>query len=173
MEIEYRDIPSKPGYRVGSDGSVWSRWKRGGSPANEWRQLATTRITKGGHLRVTIGKPRLVHRLVLESFVGPCPEGMEARHLDGDPTNNSVSNLRWDTHKTNMGDMILHGRTNDRFPGEKSGCAKLTDENVREIRRIGPTLRKYGRNTTLAKQFGVTKSNIAWILSGKHWTHIA
>jgi len=43
-----------------------------------------------------------VHRLVLEAFVGPCPDGMECCHNDGDRTNNRLENLRWDTHKNNM-----------------------------------------------------------------------
>jgi hypothetical protein len=54
---------------------------------------------------------RCVHRLVLESFVGSCPEGMEACH-DPDPTpsNNRLDNLRWDTHVENLADMRRAGR---------------------------------------------------------------
>lgn len=43
-----------------------------------------------------------VHRLVLESFVGPCPEGMEACHNNGNGFDNRLENLRWDTHGANM-----------------------------------------------------------------------
>ena len=50
-----------------------------------------------------------VHRLVLEAFVGPCPEGMEGCHNDGDASNNALSNLRWDTSSANKQDMIRHG----------------------------------------------------------------
>lgn len=50
-----------------------------------------------------------VHRLVLEAFVGPCPPGMEACHNDGDTSNNSLPNLRWDTSSANKQDMIRHG----------------------------------------------------------------
>lgn len=42
-----------------------------------------------------------VHRIVLEAFVGPCPAGLEGCHNDGDPTNNCLVNLRWDTHQNN------------------------------------------------------------------------
>lgn len=71
---------------------------------------------KVGHLRVTV-KPDdgrsyrglYVHRLVLMAFVGPCPEGMEACHNDGDPINNRLDNLRWDTHSSNMYDRVKHG----------------------------------------------------------------
>lgn len=45
--------------------------------------------------------PRAVHLYVLETFVGPRPEGMQACHGDGDPANNRLSNLRWDTCSNN------------------------------------------------------------------------
>jgi hypothetical protein len=58
-----------------------------------------------GHLYVLYrdggrgGKQRklYVHRAVLMAFVGPCPEGHEARHLNGEPNDNRLSNLCWDT----------------------------------------------------------------------------
>lgn len=52
---------------------------------------------------------RHVHSLVLESFVGPRPEGLEACHNDGDSTNNVASNIRWDTKKNNTADQFRHG----------------------------------------------------------------
>ena len=51
----------------------------------------------------------LVHRLVLEAFVGPCPDGMEACHYDDDPANNRLENLRWATHSDNMRDSVRNG----------------------------------------------------------------
>lgn len=51
----------------------------------------------------------LVHRLVLEAFVGPRPEGMFGCHNNGDPSDNRLENLRWDTPKNNSADMIRHG----------------------------------------------------------------
>lgn len=57
------------------------------------------------------GKPQTfrVHRLVLAAFVGPCPPGMEGCHDDGDPSNNQLTNLRWDTHSANIADQVTHG----------------------------------------------------------------
>ena len=52
---------------------------------------------------------RLVHQLVLEAFIGPRPGGMVACHNDGDPTNNHVDNLRWDTQSANLHDAVRHG----------------------------------------------------------------
>lgn len=50
-----------------------------------------------------------VHRLVLETFVGPCPDKHEGCHNDGNRTNNALSNLRWDTRSANMRDAVKHG----------------------------------------------------------------
>ena len=61
-------------------------------------------------------KTHLVHRLMLEAFVGPCPEGMESRHLDGNAENNRLDNLCWDTHDENMKDKIRHGTSTPRIP---------------------------------------------------------
>ncbi len=50
-----------------------------------------------------------VHRLVMLTFAGPEPEGMEVRHLDGDRTNSRLANLAWGTHAENMQDQRAHG----------------------------------------------------------------
>lgn len=52
---------------------------------------------------------RLVHQLVLEAFIGPRPAGMMACHNDGNPANNRVENLRWDTQSSNIFDAIGQG----------------------------------------------------------------
>ncbi len=109
-----------------------------------------------------------VHTLVLNAFVGPCPEGMECCHNDGDFTNNYVDNLRWDTHQENQRDMVKHGTTNF-MPGEIHPNAKLTVEQVREIRKMyasGEWSQK-----RLAEHFGV--SSIQSILEGKVWRTVS
>lgn len=47
-------------------------------------------------------KNHYIHRLVLETFVGPPPDGCECDHIDRDPSNNKLENLRWVTHYENM-----------------------------------------------------------------------
>lgn len=79
-------------------------------------QIKTPYPLDTGHLRVRLSfnsKSRafLVHRLVLEAFVGPCPAGMEGCHdPDPDPANNRLANLRWDTRSSNQLDSVKHGR---------------------------------------------------------------
>lgn len=67
-----------------------------------------------GHLRVTfcsggVTQRYFVHRLVLSAFIGPRPEGMESCHNDGNPKNNLINNLRWDTKSANARDRRRHG----------------------------------------------------------------
>lgn len=90
-----------------------------------------------GHLFVPLhngsGKAtnRYVHRLVMESFVGPCPAGLEVRHLDGDPSNNRIGNLKYGTRSENVRDSIAHG-TN--VNASKTHCPAghpYDDENTR------------------------------------------
>lgn len=165
----YRDVPNFPGYRVGDDGSVWTCRRKAGT----WKRMKPYTRGKTRHLRVnlTIGHRKyvvkLVHRLVLIAFVGPCPEGMECCHYpDSNPGNNALSNLRWDTKSANSSDSLRHGT---RPHSERHGRAKLTNENVRSIR-----LRLSNGETqkSIADTFGVTQSAIASIRAGKCWKHL-
>lgn len=57
-----------------------------------------------------VSKRCFVHRLVLEAFVGPCPEGMEALHGEGGSEDNRLVNLKWDTRAENNRDLVRQGR---------------------------------------------------------------
>lgn len=50
-----------------------------------------------------------VHKLVLEAFVGPRPDGHVACHRNDDPTDNRLENLRWDTYSANTQDSVING----------------------------------------------------------------
>ena len=153
--VRFKDIDGFPGYCVGDDGSVWSRKGTGCKPGiyGEWRRLNPHPQSRG-HCVVDLGRTntRFVHRLVLETFVGPCPDGMECRHLDGNPLNNQIGNLAWGTRKENHDDSIDHGTAAWLRPetverarhlwdhvehkaGEKHHRARLSDDQVRIIRQ--------------------------------------
>ncbi len=72
-----------------------------------------------------------VHRVVMEAFVGPCPDGMEVCHGDGDPMNARLDNLRYDTRKANHADKKRHGTSNS---GSRHGNSKLTEDQVLRMR---------------------------------------
>jgi hypothetical protein len=104
-----------------------------------------------------------VHKLICEAFLGPKPDGLITRHLDGDPTNNKLSNLAYGTHKENEEDKRKHGNT---MLGEKHHQAKLTADDVVAIRGS-----KQSQNQ-LARCFGVTQATIWRILHRKSWAHV-
>lgn len=121
------------------------------------------------------GYRRRIHRLVLESFVGICPDGMECCHKDGDKSNNVSSNLRWDTHRNNIKESFSNGRS---APcGSKTGRAKLVEAQVVEIRGLWPLGRRgnHGRKWSLkdlSEKFMVSKSTISMITNNRCWKHI-
>lgn len=66
--------------------------------------------SRSGHLRVDLpGRRAYVHHLVMEAFVGPRPDGIETRHLNGDPADNRLSNLVYGTKAENTKDSVRHG----------------------------------------------------------------
>jgi len=60
---------------------------------------------------------------------------MEACHNDGNNLNNELENLRWDTHKNNIGDSIIHGTMVDNS-GSRHGMSKLNESQVRIIKYL-------------------------------------
>jgi hypothetical protein len=112
------------------------------------------------------GRNYYTHRLVLLAFVGPCPEGLEGCHNDGDPSNNRLDNLRWDTRESNMADQIKHGVTTR---GVKQWKAKLTAQRVREIRAAyanGQSCRE------IAINYGVVTKTIFDVVHRHTWFHV-
>src|SRR4051812_9110740 len=113
-DVRYQDIPNFPGYRAGSDGSILSCWPRGPqgcSPLTNPKPWYKMRLktAKSGYLNISLRRDgryyhSRVHRLILESFIGPCPAGMEGCHENNDRADCRLENLRWDTPKGNMAD---------------------------------------------------------------------
>ncbi|MGB0971438.1 MAG: NUMOD4 motif-containing HNH endonuclease [Mycobacterium sp.] len=110
---------------------------RGGVRLSRGQILRPTPIVKGSkgrayhfvNLSRSSKKARFsVHRLVLTAFVGPCPDGMEGCHNNGDASDNRIANLRWDTRANNGADKRRH----------KTHCVRgheYTPENTRLDRR--------------------------------------
>lgn len=174
--VEYCDIPDCPGYRAGSDGTIWSCLKPQGRGRGRhvqslcWKQLRPSARAEDGRKRYTVRRSDGTYRrcyashLVLEAFVGVCPDGMEACHDDGNCLNDSSGNLRWDTHQSNLKDRVRHGT---HIQGEEINTAKLTADDVREIRRVGKPLKQH------AVRYGVSEALVSAIIKRKVWKHVA
>jgi hypothetical protein len=174
--VRYKAIPNFPGYRIGIDGSVWTRFVllRPRSPRVEgkiWRMMKRT-TNKSGRLVVGLyrnGKnnSRYVHRLVLEAFVGPCPLDMECRHFpDRNPANCCLSNLSWDTKQQNMADKIMHGTD---MRGSKHHKSILTEKDILKIRLL---LQRGKPQKEIAKLNHVSQQTISAIATGVIWKHV-
>lgn len=130
-----------------------------------YRKMSVNRF---GYIQIALtanGKRenRDAHRMVLESFVGPCPNGMECCHANGDSTDNRLPNLRWDTHYNNNQDRKRHGNYS---VGSKHHAAKLNETDVTEI------LHSSLSGVKLASRFEVHPSTISDIRKRKIWKHV-
>lgn len=171
---EWRDIPGVPGYQASSLGRVRSLDRtvrsRGGQRTHRGRVLTQSPHQRGYLLCTPCvnGRPRTiqVHRLVMLAFVGPLLKGLWTAHNDGNPANNELRNLRYDTVSGNQKDKVAHGTA---LIGERANGAKLNEHSVAELRR----LRAAGMLITdLAERFGVSRANASRVCRGELWPHI-
>jgi hypothetical protein len=168
----WRDVTGYEGlYQVSDRGRLRSRWTRDGTVGVEWT-VRNPGPNPKGYVRVLLksrdGKVvgRALHRLVLEAFVGPCPGGMEARHLNGVPADNRLENLVWSTHRDNIADKSRHGTI---VRGERNNKAKLDPVAVAEIRRRRVAGETYA---AIAKDYGVTLQAVHYACRRATWKHI-
>lgn len=176
-EVQYREIPGYPGYRAGSDGTIWSCWKNNGkkprTKTNDWHILKPRPNHRGYHQVKLFDEQRrpwriTVHKIVLITFVGPAPDGMECRHFpDNTRTNNRLENLSWGTKKQNQADRIACG-TDSR--GEKHPLAKFSHDQVRLIRERAANGEKH---EAIAESYGVRRATISYIVRRKHYSIVS
>jgi hypothetical protein len=83
-------------------------------------------LTRGKQIR-NVG----VHLLVLEAFVGPCPDGKNGCHWNDDEADNRLVNLRWDTHSANMFDRVRNGHCHHTSKTHCPHGHEYTPENLK------------------------------------------
>lgn len=152
-------------YYVSEDGHVWSEYSH---------KFICELPDRYGYLKVRLSSTDLsngkqhaysVHRLVLENF-NPVKDmdKLQINHIDGDKTNNAVSNLEWVTPKQNIEHAIKHG-----LRAEINGGAKLSKEDVLNIINRLLSKEKY---LDIAKDYNVHKETIARIKRKKSWKEL-
>jgi len=145
--VEFRPIPGFDGYAASSEGDIWKAQTRNREPTGKWLKLATHRnerylcvsMNKNGDRSQRAAQP--VHRMVAAAFHGARPDGLEIRHWDDDPDNNTPGNLLYGTREDQLADRrrlknplsfaqkrmkytSLHGFLYRRL--KKSGCSNAT-----------------------------------------------
>lgn len=123
---------------------------------------------RDGYGRVSIArKYKRVHRVSWEISNGPIPDGLDVLHHCDNPPCRKESHLFLGTQAENTADKV---RKNRHSVGVKNGRAKLTNNDVREIRlqyaRGGITQRE------LAIAFNLCRTSIFYILHSVNWRHL-
>ena len=181
IDIEmWRDIPGFGGvYQASTHGRIRRLPRRlrtrGGVRLTETVILANKKPhkTTGYYSTILVDEAgrqvrKPLHWFICLTFHGPMPSPRhQVAHGDGCRTNNHYRNLRWATPKENSADRVLHGT---QVSGRKHPCAKLTDEDVRYIRKN--YCPGYGNAARMGRRFGVTRGLILNVVKRKTWKHI-
>lgn len=171
-------------FTVNPDGSIWRNveWRGGGVATMAWvtpRPAARTKSGPFGYPRIMfhhLGK-RLrvaVHRIVWIHFNKKAiPSALEVNHKDCNKQNHHPDNLELVTRPEN----VLHAiRTKGRRPkaqdGAENGQAKLTEDQVSEIRALWAS-RSISQREIAARFGNLSQSTISAIVTRKSWEHVA
>lgn len=178
MSEEWRAIPGWEGeYEVSDQGRVRSVARivemvdgRHYTVAGRVRALWTD---SKGYVHATLyrndrGKRHTVHGLVALAFLGPRPEDMEVCHGNGDPGDNRLANLRYDTRSNNHLDKRAHGTSRC---GEENPRARLTEAQVGAIRSAYASGQM--NQMELARRYRTPQANVSQIIHRQTWRHVA
>lgn len=164
-----RPVPGYSSYGVDDAGTIWRTiWptKMAGRAPLAMKSHASGRY---GYRTIKLvddlGYQRhlTVHRLVALAHLGPRPDGMQVRHLDGDNQNNHPSNLAYGTAQENIDD---RGRHRGHAAGDRNGSARISWTDVHSIRRQRAEGRSY---CAIADDLGLSRSHVRSICLGRSW----
>jgi hypothetical protein len=152
------------------------RYYQPGDPAECWPWLGTTDRDGYGVIGDERRRQLRAHRVSYERFHGVVvPAGNYVLHSCDNPVCVNPHHLRVGSLADNSADKVARGR---QPRGAASGVAKLTEDDVREIRRLAEGHVSNGRWSTgttfraIARRFGVTPTNVGDIVKGKIWKHV-
>lgn len=151
MDEIWKDIQGFEGiYQVSNLGEVRSldryvNHNYGGKRLSKGRVLAQWK-SNAGYLMVSfmvdgVKTSHLVHRLVVESFMGDIPDDLQVNHIDENKENNHLNNLNTMTPKENMN----HGTGLERSAQARSKPVKATHVKTGQVLEF-PSISEAGRN---------------------------
>lgn len=151
----WKAVPEFPDYEVSDHGRVrsWRPLRNGSAAPLEPRVLKLDESQR--YLAVKLCAPgqrplkKVVHRLVLEVFVGPPGPGMQALHGPGGKRDNRLANLRRGTSKENGEDKVRFGES---ARGERNANSKMDEHIVRFARSSGLGCAAVARMCRVSKQ---------------------
>lgn len=145
-------------------------WEKVNKSGECWEWTAA--VDDSGYGRLIIDrKVHRAHRLSWQFEHGPIPDGLHVLHRCDNPACVNPEHLFLGTHQENMVDKTRKGRAITRgLPGEDHPQSKLTESDIRTIRRLYAT----GEWTLerIANRFGVTFSNVGMIVRRDTWNHV-
>lgn len=171
----WKAIPGFSRYEASTEGRVRSlNYKRS-------RRVVVLKpaLSSDGYLKTMLqgddGKyhTNRIHKWVANTYLGPCPSGLEINHRDGNKLNNAPSNLEYCTRSENMQHAYDNGLQKPKR-GQSNPCSKLTNEQVIEIRQYARQHGRLVRRKQLAEKYGVTEAHLKDIVSGRRgvWMHV-
>lgn len=173
----WKSVPGYEGiYSISSLGRVRSE-ERLVKQSNRWKQVVQRyqverilkpKVTPAGYRSVSLCvagsiKHVGVHRLIALAFIPNPDEKPVVAHNDGNPSNNTLGNLRWATVAENHSDMIIHGTAPIR---ERNPRCKVNERIVVEIRSIRNMSQR-----AIAKMYAISASQVRNIQKGVSWGH--
>lgn len=117
------------------------------------------------------GRQATASRVSYTMFVGPIPEGLHILHSCDNPPCVNPAHLRPGTSKENMQEREQKGRRKA-AKGSGHGMSKLTEDDIREIRKTFRSGSVEFGARGLAKKFKVDPSMVYLIISNKNWRHV-
>ena len=127
-----------------------------------WVWMGTTTVRGYGQIEHKT-KKLYAHRASYEAFVGEIPQGMYVCHTCDNVSCVNPNHLFLGTQKQNLQDMAKKGRSTR---GEKNPGAKLTEEQVNQIRTMDGTC------SFISKIFNVSSSAISAIKRKERWSYV-
>lgn len=137
--------------------------------------ILSPKVDQGGYEEVGLSFEQKstyvrIHRLVAMAWIGDIPKEMCVNHIDGNKRNNNLSNLEIVTYSENskhayrMGFVALNAKR-----GTENHLSKINEKDVLKIREIHKETKAI---SSIAKQFGIGKSQVQRIVKKQSWAHI-